>query len=328
MADWLRSGIKKKRETSSPLFKTNGAMIDTSRNPVPTVKTVKYMLRKMALMGMNTYMLYTEDTYEIDGLPYFGHLRGRYTKAELKELDAYAAMLGIELIPCIQVLGHLATYLKHPAATAHRDTPNCLLVGAEETYRLIDDMLRTISECFTTRRLHIGMDETHDLGTGASFDKNGYRERRELYFEHLRRVTDMAKGYGFRPMMWKEFMQTEEFKNVWMDTHIYMMMHPESETKDFVNLILGEYRSKLREMSRYFPIVVGEWCIMHPAKGLDAMSGWEKKLSYRMIAEAQLTAWDTGAGFFFWSYKLDSAAEGWDYRSCVEKGWIPEVIGQ
>ena len=204
MADWLRSGIKKKRETSSPLFKTNGAMIDTSRNPVPTVKTVKYMLRKMALMGMNTYMLYTEDTYEIDGLPYFGHLRGRYTKAELKELDAYAAMLGIELIPCIQVLGHLATYLKHPAATAHRDTPNCLLVGAEETYRLIDDMLRTISECFTTRRLHIGMDETHDLGTGASFDKNGYRERRELYFEHLRRVTDITKGYGFRPMMWSD----------------------------------------------------------------------------------------------------------------------------
>ncbi len=204
LADWLRSGVKQKRETSTPLFKSNGAMIDTSRNPVATVDTVKFMLRKMALMGMNTCMLYTEDTYEIEGRPYFGHLRGRYTKEEIKELDAYAAMLGIELIPCIQALGHLATYLQHATTASHRDTPNCLLVGAEETYRLIDDMLRTVSECFTTRRLHIGMDETQDLGTGVSLDKNGYRERRDLYFEHLLRVTDIAKGYGLRPMMWSD----------------------------------------------------------------------------------------------------------------------------
>jgi N-acetyl-beta-hexosaminidase len=94
-------------------------MIDVSRNPVTNLDTVKFMLRKMALMGMNTYMLYTEDTYEIKGRPYFGHLRGRYTKEEIKALDAYAAMLGIELIPCIQVLGHLATYLHHAAASSH-----------------------------------------------------------------------------------------------------------------------------------------------------------------------------------------------------------------
>ena len=61
-------------------------------------ETVKFMLRKCALMGMNAYMLYTEDTYEIEGRKYFGHLLGRYSKEELKELDSYAQRLGIELI--------------------------------------------------------------------------------------------------------------------------------------------------------------------------------------------------------------------------------------
>ena len=93
-------------------FSSNGIMIDCSRNAVLTVDTVKDVLRRLACMGHNMAMLYTEDTYEIDGYPYFGYMRGIYTKAELKELDRYALMLGIELIPCIQTLGHLATVLK------------------------------------------------------------------------------------------------------------------------------------------------------------------------------------------------------------------------
>ncbi len=70
------------------MFQTNGAMVDMSRNAVMNVSTVKHMLRAMALMGMNTYMLYTEDTYEVEGEPYFGYMRGRYSVAEMKELKA------------------------------------------------------------------------------------------------------------------------------------------------------------------------------------------------------------------------------------------------
>ena len=204
LADWIRLGEDEKSLDEVPLFRTNGAMIDMSRNAVMNVKTVKCMMRKMALMGMNTFMLYTEDTYEIEGRPYFGYMRGRYTKEEIRELDAYALLLGIELIPCIQVLGHLATMLRWSAAKACKDTSNVLLVGAEETYALIDDMLRTASECFTTKKIHIGMDETYDLGTGKYLETFGYRERREVYFEHLRRVSIMAQSYGLEPMMWSD----------------------------------------------------------------------------------------------------------------------------
>jgi len=50
----------------------------------------------------------------------------------------------------------------------------------------------------------MGMDETHDLGTGSYLDQNGYRERQAIYFEHLAKIADMARGYGFTPMMWSD----------------------------------------------------------------------------------------------------------------------------
>ncbi len=201
---WLRDGITDKAVTETPHFNTNGAMFDMSRNAVMNVETVKFILRKMALMGQNMFMLYTEDVYEIDGHPYFGYLRGKYTKDELKELDKYALTLGIELIPCIQTLGHLNGILRWKAAVPYRDTADVLLVDAPETYELIDAMFKSVSECFTTKRIHLGLDETFDLGTGNALKIYGYRERTELYFTHLKKVLAMAEEYGFKPMMWSD----------------------------------------------------------------------------------------------------------------------------
>ena len=204
LAGWVREGKRHMTRTEKPLFSTNGAMVDMSRNAVMNLTTVKSMMRKMALMGMNMYMLYTEDTYEIEGYPYFGYMRGRYTKKEIRELDAYALSLGIELIPCIQVLGHLATMLRWESAKPLADTSGALLVDSDETYELIDAMLRTVSECFTSRRIHLGMDETHDLGTGKFLDRFGYEERYKIFLRHLSRVSEMAHSYGFSPMMWSD----------------------------------------------------------------------------------------------------------------------------
>ncbi len=204
VSKWVRDGKTEGEVDETPMFLVNGAMVDMSRNAVMNVKTVKFMMRKMALMGLNCYMLYTEDTYEIEGRPYFGYMRGRYTKEELKELDAYALSIGIELIPCIQTLGHMATHLKWPTASAYKDTSNCLLVGAEATYNLIEDMLKVTTECFTSKRIHIGGDETIGLGTGTYKRLNGDRPMKDIYLEHLTKVAAMCKDYGLKPMIWSD----------------------------------------------------------------------------------------------------------------------------
>ena len=88
-------------------FNFNGLMIDCSRNGVLNVSYAKKMIEQLAVIGQNVFMLYMEDTYRLDSEEYFGYLRGAYTTEELKEIDDYAYMFGIELIPCIQTLAHL-----------------------------------------------------------------------------------------------------------------------------------------------------------------------------------------------------------------------------
>ncbi len=181
-----------------------GSMIDCSRNAVMTVESVKQYIDLLAKMGYNMLMLYTEDTYEVDGYPFFGYLRGRYSKQELKEIVAYGEGKGIELIPCIQTLGHLNTIFRWKAHSHLRDTGGVLLTEEEETYKFIDAMLRTVKECFKSKKIHIGMDEAYDIGMGKYLQKHGYTNKFEILKKHLAKVTEMVKEYDLEPLMWSD----------------------------------------------------------------------------------------------------------------------------
>ncbi len=178
-------------------------MGDMSRNAVYNMPTAKRMLRFLALMGYDSLMLYTEDTFELPGYPYFGHMRGRFSKEELKEIDDYAYALGIEVIPCVQTLAHLTTALRWPGF-GFQDTPDILLVGNEKTYSFIDAILKVCAECFRSRRINVGMDEAHMLGRGKYISQNGYRPSSEVMLEHLGRVVKLCGENGFYPMIWSD----------------------------------------------------------------------------------------------------------------------------
>jgi hexosaminidase len=295
----------------TPSFNHNGAMLDVSRNAVMRPEVIKYMIRRMALMGLDTLMLYTEDTYEIPSRPYFGYMRGRYTKEEIRSIDSYAQMFGIELVPCVQFLGHLATALRWKCTAPYRDTGNILLVGAEETYDLIDDMLKSISECFTSKRLHMGMDEAHALGLGQYLEQNGYRDQTEIFFEHLEKITEMAKGYGFKPMMWSDmFFRMLTTKKKDYDTDVVFNKEvtdriPEGiqqifwdyyhDNKDFYTTIIDKHK----DLGENTLFAGGIWAWVGPivmynrtiANTLPALSACKEKGIKEVIA----TIWHNGA---------------------------------
>lgn len=187
-------------------FATRGVMVDCSRNSVPTTDTIKRMIRQAALMGHSAMMLYTEDTYEVPGYPCFGQYRGRYTHGELRELDAYADLMGIELIPCIQTVSHLERVLRWPCMNAVQDDPSTLLVGGEETERFVRALLTTVSGIFRSRRVHLGLDEAHGLGLGRRLSMYPYQTKRELMAWHLQLVRGICDELGLRPMMWGDML--------------------------------------------------------------------------------------------------------------------------
>ena len=193
--------------SETPKLATHGPMFDASRNSVLSVATVKKLLNKTALMGLNMFMLYTEDTYEVKEYPYFGHMRGKYTAAEIKELDAYALSLGIELIPCIQCLSHLGTGLQWECTSGIKDVYDTLLIGEEKTYEFIDTLLKNISEMFTSKRIHVGLDEAFFIGCGEYITKNGKGEQKiRLMSYHIHRVYELCQKYDFKPMMWSDML--------------------------------------------------------------------------------------------------------------------------
>ena len=182
-----------------------GVMIDCSRNAVMNTESLKTYIDLLCRMGYDTLMLYTEDTYEIDGHPCFGHQRGRYSKAELKEIDAYCREKKIELIPCIQTLAHLNAMFRWRSEYEDiRDCGDVLLTGEEKTLSLIRDMFKTAAECFTSRRIHIGMDEAFSVGLGKYLFKHGLENRFDIINRHLHDVCRIADEFGFSPMIWSD----------------------------------------------------------------------------------------------------------------------------
>jgi hypothetical protein len=185
----------------TPCIRRAGLMLDVSRNAVPTIESVKHFLRKMSLMGMDLLMLYMEDTYRLKGYDHFGYMRGRYSEKDLKELDDYAFALGIEIMPYIQTLAHMGQILKWDDAEDIRDTAEIILAGEEKTYRFLDEMIRTVSSPFRSKRINIGMDEAHDLGLGKYLALHGYRNPMAIMEEHLARVLHITGKYGLVAMI-------------------------------------------------------------------------------------------------------------------------------
>lgn len=213
LCEALAKGEKKFSKKENPKFITNGSMFDVARNMVMKPEILKAIFRKQAIMGLNFFLFYLEDVFEVPEYPYFGHMRGRYTKEEMRDIDAYAQIFGIEVVPAIQCLGHISMGIQWEAMANLRDTHDTLMVGREEVYDFIDKMMASIADCFKSKRLHIGMDEAHNVGHGRYKETNEIRPQFELFCEHLERVKEIAEKYKFDLMVWSDmffFMVTKK----------------------------------------------------------------------------------------------------------------------
>ena len=210
-----------------------GIMIDFSRNGVMTLPALKDFLKACKKMGYNTFFLYMEDTYEVEGEPYFGYMRSRYSIAEMKEIDEFCTSIGMEAIPCIQTLAHLKTYLKWNQVET--DCDDIMMVGEERTYELISNMFKTLSSCFKSKRIHIGMDEAHLLGKGKYLHNNGYRPSSEIINEHLAKICEIAKPYGYEILLWSDM-----FFRSWNNGDYYTLTEVTDIPEEVINSVPPE----------------------------------------------------------------------------------------
>ena len=179
-------------------FDTLSVLLETSSGITPKPETVKRFIKIISEMGYDRLYLGMADAYKIEGEPYFGYKRGGYTKRDFKEMDEFAKDCGVELVPQIQLLGHLHYLKKFPCYTELFDTEDTLIVGEERVYELIEKMIKTVSEGLSSRTIHIGLDETFGLGTGNYLKNHPPKDKKELIIEHIDRVQKILDKYGYK----------------------------------------------------------------------------------------------------------------------------------
>ena len=203
-------------------FARNGLMLDLSRNAVAHIPMLKQLIRELAFMGHSWFMLYMEDVYEVEGEPYFGALRGRYSIQDLQELDRYAQLFGLMLVPCIQSLAHLDQFFMwESAAYKYKDIDNILNTGNAEVQALLTRMIASLRKAFSTDIIHIGMDEAYNLGRGRYLDENGLKTKSHIMQDHLHFMQNLCAEYHFKPIIWGD-MFFKGYSNVQEDTAIFI----------------------------------------------------------------------------------------------------------
>ena len=217
-------------------------MLDASRNAVLNEKAVGEWFRFMALAGINGFMFYTEDTYEVPGEKMFGYMRGKLMIKELQKYDELGAKFGIELVPCIQALAHMQRILQYDCYGSIKDTTSVMLCESDETLKFIEKIIKAAVKPFRSKRIHIGMDEAWDLGRGNYLTKHGNVPPFEIMTKHLNSVMEILRKLKLRPMMWSDmFFRALSKNHGYYDTSIVITDEMKKQIPQDVDLVYWDY---------------------------------------------------------------------------------------
>ncbi|MBR3895311.1 MAG: hypothetical protein IKJ35_09255 [Clostridia bacterium] len=165
-----------------PLFDTLGVTVDMTENAVMKPSAVKRFCRLLATLGYNALTFKTvkggciSETLDFDGFA------GRYSAEEMRELDAYAASLGIDLIPCIQ-FSEIAAY-----------------PSSERFEAAIDRALQLCSDNLRSRKVCFGFDRPALPGCGPYPAPSGNCTAEELPHD-LKILARLCEKHGLTASM-------------------------------------------------------------------------------------------------------------------------------
>jgi hexosaminidase len=153
-----------------PAMRYRGISDDLSRGPLPTLEFQKRQIRTLAAFKLNVYSPYFENTLQYPSNPVPGLNGGSLTPQEARELVAYAQSYHVMIIPEQEAFGHLHHVLKYEQYAPLAETPmgNVLAPGQSGSLDLIAEWFKHIAAIFPAPFLHIGADETADLGKGQT----------------------------------------------------------------------------------------------------------------------------------------------------------------
>lgn len=206
-----------------------GLMLDTARHFF-RIEALDSLLDVLWFFRLNRFHLHLTDDqgwrfpvpqyprltevggYRPDGTSEDGRYGGFYTQAQLRALDGDAAMMGITVVPEIDLPGHASAALTaYPELSCSGEAPgvetrwgifhNVLCPGAADAGPFLEVVFAAVADTFGGPFIHVGGDEVpEDAWRGCP----ACRGEAEPYQRFVRLATELVGQLGRRPVAWDE----------------------------------------------------------------------------------------------------------------------------
>ena len=187
-----------------PSMEWRGVQDDISRGPIPTEDFMKRQIRTLAAYKVNLFALYMEHVFDFASQPLVAPKEAALTPQEINALVDYAKHLYVTILPEQQTFGHLHHMLKYEiySDVAERPHGHVLTPTKEQSYDLIKAMYADLVPLFPGPFLHVGGDETFELGHGQTAARVAEVGLGRVYIEHVQRVSGILQPYHKELMFW------------------------------------------------------------------------------------------------------------------------------
>lgn len=206
-----------------PRFPHRGLCLDCARQYFP-IPVLERLIEQMAQVRLNRFHWHLTDdqAWRLESRLVPPDGGERYTRAEIRSLVAFARARGVEIIPEIDLPGHVSALLavrpelgcrRAEAGSGSGIHDAVLCAGREETYGFLSELLEEVCELFTGPYLHIGGDEvrsgwwTDCPRCRERMRREGLRSPAELQRYFTERVSAAVQALGKRPICWNDVLR-------------------------------------------------------------------------------------------------------------------------
>lgn len=243
--------------TDSPKYSHRGLLVDVARHFF-NVEEMKKVIEEMSLYKLNVlhWHLTDDQGWRIESkifpkLNEIGSCGNYYTHEQIREIVAFAASRGVEIVPEIDMPGHASSAIAaYPELSCFNEQIEItgkpgiykviMCAGKESTYDWIYQLMDEIVELFPSGRIHLGGDEAPKDKWKAcpncyeSMKQNQIDNYEELQGIFTGKVADYLKLKGKSVTCWNESLKAELISKdiavqYWMEAEPKSYVYPHYE---------------------------------------------------------------------------------------------------
>ncbi|KAK3520484.1 hypothetical protein QTP70_024093 [Hemibagrus guttatus] len=186
------------------------------KGAAPKISYFQELFPLISSLGANGILVEYEDMFPYEGELEILRSPYSYSADDIEEFKRLASLYSLEVIPLVQVFGHLEFVLKHGQFFDLRevsDFPNSLNPLNPGSLKLIEEMLtQVLKKHPETHWFHIGADEVYGLGESED-SKNWMKQNKksvgELFLSHVVKVCQFLteQSPGIKPIFWEDMLR-------------------------------------------------------------------------------------------------------------------------